>query len=75
MEVDEIYNILRETFHSQSGAFLNKGQAYEVAMIIKEKLNVSELVSTLPMDFEREDHPYSAETVHRGGKRINEGKK
>ena len=46
MEVDEIYNILRENFHSQSGLFLNKGQAYEVAMIIKEKLNYNETVNT-----------------------------
>jgi hypothetical protein len=62
MEVDEIYNILRETFHSQSGLFLNKGQAYEVAQIIKEKSMISEMQRSV--NFEREDHPYSAEVVH-----------
>ena len=46
MEVDEIYNILRKAFHSQSGAFLNKGQAYEVAMIINEKLNYNKTFNT-----------------------------
>ena len=62
MEVDKIYNIIRETFHSQSGAFLNKGQAYEVAQIIKEKSMISEVQRSV--NFEREDHPYSAEVVH-----------
>ena len=46
MEVDEIYNILRKAFHSQSGLFLNKGQVYEVAMIIKEKLNYNQTFNT-----------------------------
>ena len=73
MTVDQIYNILRENFHSQSGAFLNKGQAYEVAQIIKEKIMISEIRT--PVDFEREDHPYSAEKVHRGGKKLNKGEK
>lgn len=67
MEVDEIYNILRETFHSQSGLFLNKWQAYEVAQIIKEKSMISEVQRSV--NFEREDHPYSAESVHGVNKR------
>ena len=55
MEVDEIYNILRENFHSKSGLFLNKGQAYEVAQIIKEKSMISEVQRSV--NFEREDQP------------------
>ena len=71
MEVDEIYNILRETFHSQSGLYLNKGQAYEVAQIIKEKSMISEM--RRGVNFEREDHPYSAEVVHGVNKRKKNG--
>lgn len=43
MEVEDIYKIIRETFHSQSGLYLNRGEAYEVAQIIKEKSMISEM--------------------------------
>ena len=34
MSKEEIYNILRETFHGQSGLFLNKEQCMSLATII-----------------------------------------
>ncbi len=34
MSKEEIYNVIRNTFHSQSGLFLNKEQAHAVATII-----------------------------------------
>ena len=34
-----IYNIIRDTFHSQSGLFLNKKQAMTIAVIIYNMTN------------------------------------
>ena len=34
MNKEEIYNMIRNTFHSQSGLFLNKEQAHAVSTII-----------------------------------------
>jgi len=38
MTHEEIYNILRNTFHSQSGLFLSRKQCYEVAEFILNKV-------------------------------------
>ena len=32
----EIYNLIRNAFHSQSGFFLNKSESYEVMLKVKE---------------------------------------
>ena len=32
----EIYNMIRNTFHSQSGYFLSKSEAYDVMLKVKE---------------------------------------
>jgi len=37
-----IYNIIRDTFHSQSGLFLNKKQAMTIAVIIYNMTNQNE---------------------------------
>ena len=38
----EIYNLIRNTFHSQSGFFLNKQESYEEMLKVKELLNTRE---------------------------------
>jgi hypothetical protein len=38
MTHEVLYNILRNTFHSQSGLFLSKEQCYEVAEFILNKV-------------------------------------
>ena len=40
--VSELYNLIRRTFHSQSGYFLSKVEAYEVMMKIRELINKRE---------------------------------
>ena len=35
----EIYNMIRNTFHSQSGFFLSKTESYDVMLKVKEVLN------------------------------------
>ena len=32
----EIYNLIRNTFHSQSGYFLSKSESYDVMLKVKE---------------------------------------
>ena len=39
MSKEEIYNMIRDTFHSQSGLFLNKKQAMAIAIIIYNMTN------------------------------------
>ena len=38
----EIYNMIRDTFHSQSGLFLNKKQAMAIAITIYNMTNQNE---------------------------------
>lgn len=38
----EIYNMIRNTFHSQSGFFLSKTESYEVMLKVKEAINKRE---------------------------------
>lgn len=33
----EIYNMIRNTFHSQSGFFLNKQESYDIMLNVKER--------------------------------------
>ena len=35
----EIYNMIRNTFHSQSGFFLSNSESYDVMLKVKEVLN------------------------------------
>lgn len=69
MTQEQIYNKLRETFNSQSGAYLNKQDAMDIAVQIKNRLLNYEMNSK-SVNFRREDHPASAEKVHRSGKKI-----
>jgi hypothetical protein len=39
MSKEEIYNMIRDTFHSQSGLFLNKKQAMAIATEIYNMTN------------------------------------
>jgi hypothetical protein len=43
MSKEEIYNLIRNTFHSQSGLFLNKEQSMAVATVIWYFRNNSDL--------------------------------
>jgi hypothetical protein len=62
MNTEEIYNILRETFHSKSGIYLNKIDAMEIALIIRDRsIDSTNNPPKLSSDFKREEHPYSAD--------------
>ena len=37
--LSKIYNMIRDTFHSQSGVFLDKRQCFEIATIILDNIN------------------------------------
>ena len=39
---NEIYNLIRNAFHSQSGFFLNKNESHEVMLKIKELFEARE---------------------------------
>jgi len=41
-DVSEIYNLIRRTFHSQSGYFLSKTEAYDVMKVVKEIIEARE---------------------------------
>ena len=38
----EIYNMIRNTFHSQSGFFLNKQESYDLMLKVKELFEARE---------------------------------
>ena len=38
----EIYNMIRNAFHSQSGFFLSKAESYEVMLKVKELFEARE---------------------------------